>query len=334
MSTKIKWGILSTAKIGTLKVIPAMQKGLLSDVVAISSRDESKAQACAKELGIPRAYGSYQALLDDDEIEAIYNPLPNHLHVPWSIKAARAGKHVLCEKPIGVSAEEARDLIRVRDQTGVKIQEAFMVRTHPQWLRVRELIRDGSIGDLVTIQYAFSYCNLDPDNIRNRADLDGAGGIMDIGCYAITTSRFLFGEEPRRVIGLVDHDPRMQIDRLTSAILDYPSGQASFVCGTQMVPYQKVQVFGTKARLEIEIPFNAPNDRPCRIFLDGGDILGTTIETETFETCDQYTIQGDLFSQAILEESDTPIPLENSVANMQVIEAVFRSAKTGRWEEP
>ena len=334
MARKVKWGILSTAKIGVEKVIPAMQKGTFSEVVAIASRDAERAQSTADRLGIPRAFGSYQELLGDPEVEAVYNPLPNHLHVPWSIRAAKAGKHVLCEKPVGLSSEDARELIRARDRTGVKIQEAFMVRTHPQWLGAVRRIRDGLIGQLTAIQYVFSYFNRDPDNIRNRFDIGGGGGLMDIGCYPITTSRLVFGEEPRRVIGLIERDPEMKIDRLTSAILDYPSGQASFLCSTQMVGYQRAHFFGTEGRLEIEIPFNAPNDRPCRVFLDGGDPFGGNLQTIEFETCDQYTIQGDRFSKAILEDSEVPTPLEDALKNMRVIEAIFRSAETGRWEEP
>ncbi len=334
MAGRVKWGILSTAKIGVEKVIPAMQKGDFSEVVAISSRDAEKARSTADRLGIPRAFGSYDELLGDPEVEAIYNPLPNHLHVPWSIRAAEAGKHVLCEKPIGLSSEEARDLIRARDRTGVKMQEAFMVRTHPQWLGAARRIRDGLIGRLTAIQYVFSYFNRDSENIRNRWDIGGGGGLMDIGCYPITTSRFVFGEEPRRVIGLIERDPEMKIDRLTSALLDYPSGQASFLCSTQMVAYQRAQFFGTQGRLEIEIPFNAPNDRPCRVFLDDGDLFAANLKTIEFETCDQYTVQGDRFSKAILEDSEVPTPLEDAVKNMRVIEALFRSAETGQWEKP
>ena len=334
MDRKVKWGVLSTAKIGVEKVIPAMQRGNFSEVVAISSRDAEKARSTADRLGIPRAFGSYDELLGDPEVEAVYNPLPNHLHVPWSIRAAEAGKHVLCEKPIGLSSEEARDLIRVRDRTGVKMQEAFIVRTHPQWLGAVQRLRDGLIGQLTAIQYVFSYFNRDPENIRNRIDIGGGGALMDIGCYPITTSRFVFGEEPRRVIGLIERDPEMKIDRLTSAILDYPSGQASFLCSTQMVAYQRAHFFGTEGRLEIEIPFNAPNDRPCRIFLDDGGILAGNLQTMEFETCDQYTVQGDRFSKAILEDSEVPTPLEDAVKNMQVIEAIFRSAESGHWEEP
>ena len=332
--SKVRWGILSTAKIGTETVIPAMQQAEFCEITAIASRDLEKAQAAADKLRISRAYGSYGELLADPNIDAVYNPLPNHLHVPWSIRAAEAGKHVLCEKPIGLSSEEARELVRARDRTGVKMQEAFMVRTHPQWLGAVQRIRDGLIGQLTAIQYVFSYFNRDPENIRNRIDIGGGGGLMDIGCYPITTSRFVFGEEPRRVIGLIERDPEMKIDRLTSAILDYPSGQASFLCSTQMVAYQRAHFFGTKGRLEIEIPFNAPNDRPCRIFLDDGDLFAANLQTMEFETCDQYAVQGDRFSKAILEDSEVPTPLEDAVKNMRVIEALFRSAESGRWEEP
>ena len=334
MARKVKWGILSTARIGVQKVIPAMQRGRFSEVVALASRDEGKARSTARQLGIPRAYSSYRDLLLDPEVEAVYNPLPNHLHVPGSIRAAEAGKHVLCEKPIGLSAAEASRLIEVRDRTGVKMQEAFMVRTHPQWLGVVTRIREGQIGRLTAIQGAFSYFNRDAEDIRNRTDIGGGGGLMDIGCYPINTSRLVFDEEPRRVVGVIERDPEMGIDRLTSAILDYPSGQASFLCGTQMVPYQRVHFFGSKGRLEIEIPFNAPPDRPCRVFLDDGDLFGANRQTLEFETCDQYTIQGDRFSEAVLKDSEVPTPLEDAVANMKVIEAVFRSAESGRWEKP
>jgi len=333
MTRKVKWGILSAAKIGVEKVIPAMQQGELSEVVAIASRDKTRADECAQKLGIPRSYGSYEELLADTDVEAVYNPLPNHLHVPWSIRAADAGKHVLCEKPIAMTSTEARQLVAARDRTGVKMQEAFMVRTHPQWLGAVERVRSGAIGDLVALQCVFSYFNRDPQNIRNILEI-GGGAIMDIGCYPITTARFVFGEEPTRVVSLIDRDPEMGVDRLTSAILDFPSGQASFVCSTQMVPYQRAQFFGTKGRLEIEIPFNAPPDRPCRVFLDGGDLFGRDIETIEFPTCDQYTIQGDRFSRAILEGDDVETPLKGAVVNMRVIEAVLQSADSGRWETP
>jgi predicted dehydrogenase len=333
-TNKVKWGVLSTAGIGIRKTIPGMQLGEWSEIVAIASRDGKKAESAARKLRIPKAYWSYEELLADPEIEAIYNPLPNHLHVPWSIKAAEAGKHVLCEKPIGLSVAEAKTLLDARDRTGVKIGEAFMVRTHPQWLRTRELIRGGRIGDLRSIAGFFSYFNRDAANIRNVLDW-GGGGLMDIGCYPVNTSRFIFGEEPSRVIGLVERDPEFKTDRLVSAILDFPSGQSIFTCSMQLVPYQRMQFLGTKGRIEIEIPFNAPNDRPCRIHIDdGGDIFGSGITTETMTTCDQYMLQGDAFSRAIRGHGDVPVPLEDAIQNMSVIEAIFRSAETGRWERP
>lgn len=331
---KLRWGVLGVANIAVVKVIPAMQRGEWTEIAAIASRDLARAQQAARKLGIPKAYGSYEQLLADPDIDAIYNPLPNHLHVSWSIKAAEAGKHVLCEKPIGLSVDEAKQLRDARDRTGVKIGEAFMVRTHPQWLKALEWVRAGRVGDLRAIMGFFSYFLTDPANVRNIFDW-GGGGLMDIGCYPIFTSRFIFGAEPSRVLGLVERDPEMKIDRLTSAILDFPAGQSIFTCSTQLVPYQRMQIFGTKGRIEIEIPFNAPPDRPCRVLLDGsGDLFGRGIETYDAPICDQYTIQGDQFSRAVQGEGDVPVPLESAVANMAVIDAVFRSAESGKWEEP
>ncbi len=331
---KVRWGVLGAARIAVRKVIPAMQRSAFCDVAALASRDRAKGEAAAGELGIPRVHDSYEALLADPTIDAVYNPLPNHLHVPWSIRALESGKHVLCEKPIGLDVAEVESLIAARDRTGRRVQEAFMVRTHPQWLGVREIVRSGRIGALRAIGSHFSYFNDDPANVRNVPEW-GGGALMDIGCYPITISRFLFGEEPRRVLGLVERDPRYGVDRLTSGVLDFPSGQSTFTVGTQIVHSQRVQAFGTKGRVEVEIPFNAPNDRPCRVRVDdGGDVFGSGIETLTFEACDQYTIQAELFSRAILEDLPTPIPLEDALANMRVIAAVFRSAETGAWVEP
>jgi predicted dehydrogenase len=331
MRQKVRWGVLGVANIATEKVIPAMQRGGWSDVTAIASRDLTKAQRAATRLGIPKAYGSYEELIADPKIEAIYNPLPNHLHVPWSARAAEAGKHVLCEKPISLSVAECRTLLEVRDRTGVKIGEAFMVRTHPQWLRAREIVRSGAIGELRAVVSAFSYFNRDPSNIRNVADW-GGGGLMDIGCYSIQISRLLFGEEPVRVTSLLERDPEMRTDRLASAMLDFPSGQSIFTCSTQLVPYQRVQALGTKGRIEVEIPFNAPPDRPTRIFIDSGaDLFGGGRRMEEFATCDQYTLQGDLFSMAIRSQGEVPTPLEDAIRNMAVIEALFQSERESGW---
>jgi predicted dehydrogenase len=334
MSKKIRWGVLSTAAIGLKKVIPAMQQGHLTTIAAIASRDHSKAKEAAAAHNIPKAYGSYEELLADPDIDAIYNPLPNHLHVPWTIKAAEAGKHVLCEKPISLTVAEAETLIAVRDRTGVKIGEAFMVNSHPQWLRLRELLNEGRIGQLRSVHGFFSYFNINPDNIRNKADI-GGGALMDIGCYLIHASRFAFAAEPTRVVAAIDRDPQMHTDRLTSAILDFEAGQSVFTCSTQLVPYQRIHFLGTKGRIELEIPVNAPPDRPTRLLIDSGsDLFGGGITTETFPTCDQYTLQGDAFSKAVLENGQVPVPVEDAISNMAVIEAIFRSGKSGRWEAP
>jgi predicted dehydrogenase len=334
MNEKVNWGVLGVADIAVQRVIPAMQSGDLSQIIAIASRNLKKAEQAAEQFGIRKAYGSYEELLVDPEVEAVYNPLPNHLHAPWSIKAAEAGKHVLCEKPISLTLGEAMSLLKIRDRTGVKIEEAFMVRVHPQWCGALDLIKKGKIGVVRSVMGYFSYYLTDPQNVRNILHY-GGGGLMDIGCYLVYTSRLAFGEEPLKVLGLFEEDSEMRIDVLTSGILHFPSGQSVFTCGTQVVPYQRVQILGTKGRIDIEIPFNAPPDRPCRIFVDdGADLSGRSAEILEFETCNQYTIQGDLFSKSVRQGTELPVPLEGSVQNMAVIEALFRSAKSERWETP
>jgi predicted dehydrogenase len=329
---RLRWGVLSTANIGLKKVIPAMQRGQHTSVVAIASRDLAKAREAATALGIPTAYGSYEELLADPEIDAIYNPLPNQLHVPLTIKAAEAGKHVLCEKPLSMTVAEAKTLLAVRDRTGVKIGEAFMVNCHPQWIRLRELLNQRRIGEIRAITGVFSYFNSDPSDIRNLIEC-GGGGLMDIGCYLIHTSCFAFAQEPTRVVACMDRDPKTRIDRLTSAILDFPSGQAIFTCSTQLVPHQHLYLLGTRGSIRLQIPFNALPDHPTSLFIDDtGDLLGTGITTETFPVCDQYTLQGDAFSKAILEDTEVPVPIEDSIKNMAVIEAIFKSANSGQWE--
>jgi predicted dehydrogenase len=304
-----------------------MQKGQFCEVAAIASRELEKARAAAERLGIDKAYGSYEELLADPEIEAIYNPLPNHLHVPWSLKALAAGKHVLCEKPIGLSAAEAQQLLEAAQSSPqLKVMEAFMYRHHPQWQRARQIVVEGGIGELRTIQSFFSYFNADPRNIRNQAGI-GGGGLMDIGCYPISLSRFIFGAEPGRVFGVLEFDPVFGTDRLASGILDFGRGTATFTCGTQLAPYQRVNICGTDGRVEIEIPFNAPPDRPCRMWHQ----TQAGAEEILFEVCDQYTIQGDLFSRAVIDGTEVPTPLIDAVANMRVIEAVFQSARRGTW---
>jgi predicted dehydrogenase len=335
MTRKVKWGILSTASIAQRRVLPAMLNCEQAEVAAIASRSIDKAKTVAAKFSIPKMYGSYEELFSDPEIEAIYNPLPNHLHVEWSIRAASRGKHVLCEKPLSRSVAEARRLLRARDEYRVKIGEAFMVRTHPQWLRTEELVQSGRIGKLRSAIGYFSYFNVDPDNTRNVLGYAG-GALMDIGCYPIKTSRFVFGEEPVRVIGRLEHDPSFKTDRLSSAILEFPGGQSIFTVSSQAVYYQKMQFIGTTGRIDVEIPFNAPTDKPARIFIDDGKDLydGGSAIVESFPVCNQFTIQADLFSAAIREDGEVPNPLEDSICNAAVIEALFRSAESGAWETP
>jgi predicted dehydrogenase len=329
----VRFGVIGTARIAMQKVIPAMQRSAHCRIVAIASRDLTRAEAAATALGIPRAYGSYAELLRDPEIEAVYNPLPNHLHVPLSIEAAAASKHVLCEKPIALTAAEAGRLVEARDRAGVLIQEAVMVRSHPQWLRARALVQDGRIGALRLVQGSFSYMNVDPANVRNQAGI-GGGGLYDIGYYPILTARFLYEAEPTRVASQIEYDPSFGTDRLASVLMHFPSGQALFCCSTQLVPYQRMQILGTAGRIEIEIPFNTPPDRPCRIFVDDGSGLGdASARIETFDAIDQYTVQGDRFARAIREGTPLAFPLEDAVANMRVLDAVFRAGTSGRWEE-
>ncbi|MBX2871858.1 MAG: Gfo/Idh/MocA family oxidoreductase [Saprospiraceae bacterium] len=323
----VSWGILSTAKIGRTKVIPAMQKGHFTSIDAICSRSLESAQQTAQSLGIPKAYGSYEDLLADPAIQAIYIPVPNHMHVEWTLKCLAAGKHVLCEKPIGLNAEQAAYLMaEVNKYPQLKVMEAFMYRHHPQWVKAKEWVDSGAMGRLVTIQSTFSYYNADPNNVRNQAGI-GGGGLLDIGCYCISLSRFITGQEPSRVVGTMDVDPMMKMDRLASGILDFGSLTSTFTCSTQMAPHQVVHIYGTEGRVEIEIPFNAPQTTPCRIFLHKG---GTTEEC-VLPIADQYTIQGDLFSQAILEDKPVPTPLSDALGNMKVIDALFKSAESEAW---
>ncbi len=334
MARKVSWGVLGAADIGLKRVIPAMQRGEVSRIDAIASRDLAKAKAAAKSLGIARAYGSYEELLADPAIEAIYNPLPNELHVPWTIRALQAGKHVLSEKPIALNAKEAEALIAARKRTGKLVAEAFMVRHHPQWRRAHEIARSGAIGEARAIQTFFAYRLLDADNIRNKPP--GGGALYDIGCYAILTARYVFGAEPTRVVASLDIDPKFGTDRLASALIEVPGGRClTFTCATQIPNYQRVTIVGEAGRVEVLVPFNALIDRPMRIVVDSGaDLVGGGARIEEFPVCDQYTLQGDAFSRAVLGEAPLEFPIEDAIANMRVIDAAFRSAKSGGWEKP
>lgn len=327
---KIRWGVLSTAKIGLQSVIPALQKGRYSEVTAIASRSLSKAQVAATSLGIAKAYASYEELLADPEVDAIYNPLPNNMHLDWNLKTMEAGKHLLCEKPLGLSVDEVEEMIEVRDKYGVKAGEAFMTRSHPQWADTRERIRRGEIGTPCLLQSAFTYYNVDPRNIRNIQSM-GGGGIWDIGCYCITMSRFVFEEEPTRLVASLLTDPEFGTDRLGSVIMDFPSGQAHFGVSTQAALFQRMQILGDKGHMEVRIPFTPPIDQPTHIDQDNGNYLPQGITRQEYDTVNQYTLMGDDFSRAILEDSEVPVSFENALNNTRVLAAVYKSAETGQW---
>jgi predicted dehydrogenase len=325
---KVRWGVISTANIATAKVIPGMQRGRYSEVTAIASRDLAKAEGAARALGLAKAYGSYEALLADPEVDAVYIPTPNHLHVPWSVRAIQAGKHVLVEKPAALDAAEAITLQQeAARHPRLKVMEAFMYRFHPQWIRAKALVDDGAIGTLRTIQTFFSYYGDDPANVRNQKDLGGGGGVMDIGCYPISLSRWIWGVEPSRVVGTVEVHPAFGVDVLASGLLDFGQGTATFSVGTLITPYQRVTIFGTEGFVELEIPFNALPNGPHKLWHK----RGSTLTTHEVGQHDQYTAQGDVLSRAILDDAPVPTPLGDAVANMRVIDAIFKSAAEKRW---
>jgi predicted dehydrogenase len=326
----LRWGVLSTARIGRGKVIPGIQAVERCEVVAIGSRDADLAKGVATELGIPRAHGSYEALLEDPEVDAVYIPLPNHMHREWTIAAARAGKHVLCEKPIALSSAEAEEMADVCAAEGVRLMEAFMYRLHPSWVAVRELVGSGRIGELRAVQSWFSYFNDDPTNIRNVREW-GGGALMDIGCYSVNLSRMLFGAEPTRVEASITRDPVSGVDVMTSALLEFGDGIATFTCSTRAEPDQRVHVYGTEGRISIGIPFNIPAHRPTEVFLTAGGDPPVAPDTEvlTFDPADEYAVQAEAFASAVLDEVPVPLPPEDSVANMRVIEAIFAAGDGG-----
>jgi predicted dehydrogenase len=326
MSGDVRWGVLSTAKIGIDKVIPATAAAERCEVVAIASRDLERARAAASELGIARAFGSYEDLLADPDVDAVYNPLPNHLHAEWTIAAARSGKHVLCEKPLATTSADAERMIQACEAEGVLLMEAFMYRLHPTWEAVTSLVASGRIGELKTVQSWFSYFNDDPGDIRNLVET-GGGALYDIGCYCVNLSRMLFGAEPERVGGSVLRDPVMGIDVLTSGILDFGDVVATFTCSTRAEPDQRVHIYGTEGRISLEIPFNIPPDRPTRVSLTAGGDPPVRPETEvfTFDPANEYTIQAERFAAAVLDGGQVPIPPSDAVGNLRVIEELFRS---------
>jgi predicted dehydrogenase len=326
---KVKWGIISTANIGVAKVIPGMLKSDELEVVAISSRNLKTAKEWAAKLGIPKAYGSYEEMLADPEIEAVYNPLPNHLHVPLTLAATKAGKHVLCEKPIAITAKEAQQILKAPKSR--LIAEAFMVRHATQWIDARKRVKAGEIGEVRAIQCLFTYFNRDPKNVRNMAGI-GGGGLLDIGCYPITVSRFIFGAEPTRVASTIEFDPKFKVDRLMGGMAEFSKGRhLTFTVSTQLAPYQRVHIVGTKGRIEVEIPFNAPPDKPNRIFIQGEQM--NVGEWVSYPISDQYMLEAEAFGRAIRKQEKHIWGREDAIQNMKIIDAFFKAGKSGRWEK-
>jgi len=333
-SAPVRWGILGTANIARTRMIPALQSSDRSQVLGLASRDLGSARRAAQELNIPRAYGSYEELLADPDVDAIYNPLPNHLHVPWTARAARAGKHVLCEKPIALSADEARTLLAVRDETGVQICEAFMVRSHPRWYAAKALVTAGRIGELRMISGHFSYAKKNERNIRSKVEW-GGGALLDIGCYPTMLSRWLYDAEPTDVMATIDRDPATRVDRFVSAILRFRSGTATFTCSGQLALHQFMKLMGTTGRIEVDAPFNPPDALPSALVIDDGrDLVGGGSEHVAFPMVNQFAAQADAFMDAIRGLRPVPVTLEDSIGNMAVLDALFRSAESGRWESP
>jgi predicted dehydrogenase len=324
MNERVRFGVLGCASIALNKVIPAMQRSQRCEVVAIGSRDSGRAAEVATRLGIARSYGTYDDVLADAGVDAVYIPLPNHLHAEWTQKAAAAGKHVLCEKPLGLGVAEVMAMIEASRHAGVVLMEAFMYRFHPLWLRTHELVAEGAIGELRAMQARFTYCNLDPANIRNIAAY-GGGAAMDIGCYPINVARWFFGGEPSTITATVLRDPEFGTDALTSAILDFDGRQASFVCSTQVEPDQRVHLLGTTGRLEVEIPFNIPPDRPTRVVRAAGGNPPVAPDLTVFELppCDPYTAMADAFATAIGDGTAAPLSPDDAIGNMTVIERIL-----------
>ncbi len=322
----VRWGILSVSGHYALRVHSPLSQLAEARIVAIASRDKAKASAAAARFGISKSHPSYEALLSDPEVEAVYIPLPNDLHEEWTEKALRAGKHVLCEKPLAMNVAEAKKMAALAREKGLLLMEAFMYRFHPQWLRAKEIVLSGEIGTVRAVTVNFSYNNADPANIRNRME-NGGGALYDIGCYAISASRWMAGAEPSRCLALVERDRDFGTDRLSSAILDFGASRATFNVGTRLFPVQRVDVVGDKGALAIILPFNAYPDVP--LSLEVSTSLGT--RTVVAGPTDQYAAMFSAFGRALRSGAPAPTPIEDGIANMAVIDSLFRSEKSGTW---
>jgi len=329
MMNPVRWGILSISGHYALRIHHPLSGLPEAFIRGIASRDPAKAAQAAARLGIGKSYGSYAELLADPEIEAVYIPLPNTLHAELAKAALDAGKHVLCEKPIAMDAAEARAMAARAEEKGLILMEAFMYRFHPQWIRAKEIITAGEIGRPRFINVSFSYNNADPANIRNKLET-GGGALYDIGCYAVSASRWLAGAEPARALSLVERDPGFGTDSLSSGILDFGPGgcRASFTVSTRAFPVQRVEVTGDKGSIAIILPFNAYPDVPMAVE------VATSLGLRRIEAgpVDQYAALFGAFSRAVRSGGPAPTPMSDGIANMAVLDALFRSEKSGAWE--
>lgn len=325
----LRFGVISTAKIGAQQVLPAIQQSKRARVTAVASRDSKKAAKLAKSLGAPLSFGSYEELLASDDIDAVYIPLPTSHHVEWTLKAAAAGKHVLCEKPISLKATDIKKLIKARDKHDVVVSEAFMVTYHPQWLKVKELIKGGKIGKLRHVQGAFAYYNTDANNMRNRPEL-GGGALPDIGVYPTVATRFVTDLEPKRVQANVTFDSTFKTDSYSSIKAEFDSFELSFYVSTQMALRQNMVFHGTKGFIEINAPFNSNIYEGSTVQLHNDDHSET--KTFNFLNINQYTLQADAFAQAVKSKKGKKngvFSLEDSLLNQRMIDAVYASGKAG-----
>jgi predicted dehydrogenase len=332
-NSKIGWGILGTSKFATDMMIPSMQASETGHIVAIASRSLDKSVAWASRFKVQSAYGSYLELLADPKVEAVYVPLPNHMHVQWAAKALESGKHVLCEKPLALKAAEVDQLIALRDKTGLIVQEAAMTLTCPRWLRARDLVREDRLGPLRAIIGSFSNYNDSEDDIRNQAEM-GGGSLLDLGFYPITMSRFLYEREPTRVMGLLDYDLRFRVDKHSTVIMDFDQGRSIFTCSTRSASHQSLEIIGERASLVMSDPWTMSHSSPTELTIRTR--IGSEYRDEIIELprCNQWEHMCNMFCQSIQNSTPAPIPLEDSAANARVIEAIFRSSKSGGWVVP
>ena len=337
MPNTIRWGVLGAAAIATGRTMPAMLEAPSATLLALASRDLAKAQAVAQTLGIPRVYASYEALLADPQVDAVYVPLPNQLHFEWALRCLQAGKHVLCEKPLCLSADQVSQLCAARDRTQRHIEEGFGFRNHPQWAKLDELLASDAIGPVRAVHATLAKQFLDPLDVRNNP-ATGGGALYDLGSYAISACNLIFKRQPARVVAALERDPTFGIDRLSSAILDYGNAHALLTVATQSGPcnwgtHQQLSVLGANGWLRLTFPYAHGRPSACQIELGDSSSVGSfPTQTFHFEPANQYTLQIERFSRLLLGHEAPSWPIEDALHTLRVIEALFVSAHSASWQ--